>query len=405
MKIGKKLLIILITILAIGFVENASAKVKFAPYYSLEILEGFSIPSKGEYALTLNLTNDMGLLAKIDDKHSVMGFYELKYLGPGFRRQEGDKFTDRFMDHIIVARHQFKINEQYTLKSQLNYMQEFKRTGTNEIWGQGLYDYNKMGIGFTLERIFSDMLTGDAYLGYYTLKFPNYTDLLTEFQTGGENVESSTGKQDHTMYQLGTVAEYGPYKGSLDLILMNYDKQKVIVDSAQSDGTYYSGTLQQDMLITFDISHVRSFMEKIIINPSLSFKIKTSNQNYQHFETATSSVPVRYFGKYYDYNQLVLALPCTLLMSSKWEYFLNIEWDWKMYGSRPPRDSDGNFVSGTQGNTLMIWTTGFTFKPNDITRTTLIYSYQGQTSNMKYEDYLPYNYDGHYIGISFHYLY
>ncbi|MHB9154937.1 MAG: hypothetical protein ACYC5N_04490, partial [Endomicrobiales bacterium] len=59
----------------------------------------------------------------------------------------------------------------------------------------------------------------------------------------------------------------------------------------------------------------------------------------------------------------------------------------------------------TQANDLVILSVGFTLKPNDITRTTFFYTYQTQSSNMKFEKYLPYNYSGSFFGVSFNYTY
>jgi hypothetical protein len=385
---------------------RAIAAVKFAPYYALDVLEGVSLPNKGEGAMSLNLSNDLGLLASINENHSIIGFYELKYTGPGFRREEGEKFTDRTMDHVFVLRHQYnKFLEKYTLESQIDFMDEFKRTGANEVWGRGLYDFERIGLGFFLKRKYSELLSGEASIQFHAMNFQNYTDLLAEFHAGASDAESSTGKQNHMEIQADASAKYGPNRGTLEIILMNYSKQKVIVGNVQPDGSYYSGNLQSDSLITLGASREQKFWNKIFVVPSLTYKIKTSNQNYQLFTEATSSVPVQYEASYYNYSEIDLAFPTTLLLATKWEYFINLEWDWKSYGSRPPRDENGSFVSGTQGDDLFIWSSGFTFKPNPVTRTTVFYQYFGQTSNMKFEKYFPYNYGGHFVGINFNYSY
>jgi hypothetical protein len=321
------------------------------------------------------------------------------------RRQEGEKFTDRAMDHIIITRHHYRFNDEYTLKTQLDYMTEYKRTGSNEVWGKGLYDFNRYGGGLTFERKFNNKLSLSVSQQYHYMDFPNYTDLLAEFQTGGESAETSTGKQNHNLYQTGLALNYGQARFSLDFLLMAYTKQKVVSETVQPDKTYYSDTLQRDTILSAGVRYEQALWKRILLTPELALKAKSSNQNYQHFTVATSSVPVRYIGSYYDYNAAAFSFPCTLLLSSRWEFFCNPEWEWKFYSSRPPRDADNNFVSGTQKNELLVLSLGFTLKPNDITRTSFFYTYQSQVSNMKFEKYLPYNYGAHFFGVNFNYTY
>ena len=382
-----------------------AADLKIAPYYSLSFTEGITVPNKGNWMFSANLVNDLGLIVQPSEKHRIIGFYELKYTGPGFRKQEGEKFSDRAMDHIMVLRHHYNFMPEYTLKTQFDYMTEYKRTGTNEVWCSGLYDFNRAGGSLGLERKINADLKATAQLQYHFLSFPNYTDLLSEFQTGGEDAEASTGKQNHGIIQAGLKATYKDINGGLDVSMLNYQKQKVITDSIQADGTYYSAELQKDMTIAFSADYTRKLWDLLVLTPSLGYKIKTSNQNYQHFTVATSTVPVKYIGKYYDYQELSIVIPVSVMLGSRWEYFFNTEWDWRFYSARPPRDMENNFVDGTQGNSLMIVSTGFTLKPNEVTRTVFYYGYQSQTSNMKFEKYLPYNYDGHSFGISFNYSY
>ena len=383
----------------------AAAGQKIVPYYSLNIMDAVSIPSEGDTMFPLNLTNDLGLMANVSENNNITGFYELKYTGPGFKKEEGENFTDRTMDHVLVFRDEQKLNDKYSLKTQIDYMQEYVRTGANEVWGQGIYDFQRTGAGVFLNRQFGPELSGEVSLQFHTLLFPNYSDLLAEYQSGS-NADSSTGKQNQNVYQLGASAKYGPNSASIGIMLMDYTKQKIITQTVQPDGTYYSGELQKDTLLTLNASREQKIWgDRILVVPSFIYKYKVSNQNYQDFATPTSTVPVQFVGDFYNYTEIDLSLPCTLFLSKKWEYFASFEWDLKSYTSRPPRDVNDVFISGKQANNITIWDTGFTYKPNDVTRTTFFYQYQGESSNMKFEKYLPYNYDGHTIGINFNYSY
>ncbi|PKM92894.1 MAG: hypothetical protein CVU80_00950 [Elusimicrobia bacterium HGW-Elusimicrobia-4] len=397
---------LLISIFPYFHISCLYAEVKVAPYYSLQFAEGAFIPNVGEWNFSVNLLSDLGVIVKPEGKHSYVGFYELKYTGPGLKRQEGEKFTDRTMDHLVVLRHNYKIWENYFLKSQFDYMKEYKRTGSNEIWGTGLYDFSRLGGLVSFEKKFSDELSSNISLQYHFLNFPNYTDLLAEYQAGGENIESSTGKQNHALYQPGFSVNYKANHFTTDIIFQNYTKQKVAVERIQLDGTYYSSDLQKDTIISFSLSHSENLWKKILFSPEISYKIKNSNQNYLHFASIESTETPSYFADYYDYNQFTFSFPVSFILQEKWEVSTSPEFDFKSYTKRPPQDDEGNFLTNKkQRNNQFILTSGVTFKPNSVTRTTVFYTFQNQSSNMKFERYLPYNYTGNYFGIKFEYTY
>ncbi|MCB4791873.1 MAG: hypothetical protein LHV68_08295 [Elusimicrobia bacterium] len=404
--------IIIISILLASSVVGLNAEVKIVPYYSMNVTEGVVLPNKGDMMFGLNLTNDVGLLLSPskESNHRILGFYELKYQGPGMHKVEGEKFSDRWMDHIGLLRYNYYIDKYTSIKIQANHTTEYKRTGTNEVWGKGLYDYDSNGFQFGVGRIFFEKLDTELSVGYSKLDFPNYTDLLYEAQaSSGSTSESSAGKQNHALTQYNLNLKYGQSRVFFAYSLMAYEKQKVITQTTQPDGTLYSSTLQKDAVLTLGADHTHKIHNFLLITPSISWKLKGSNQNFWEFKSSGTSslatIPERYIANYYAYTEYYFGIPCSLLLSKKWDLFYNLEYDWKDYLERPPRDSDGSYLTGKQHNYLFTMSTGFTFKPNAVTRTTLFYTYQKQTSNMKYEQYLPYNYEGNFIGINFNYTY
>jgi len=52
-------------------------------------------------------------------------------------------------------------------------MHELTRTAANEVWGQGLYDFNRYGLAVTVEKKYSDKFTAAVFFGYHQLDFPN----------------------------------------------------------------------------------------------------------------------------------------------------------------------------------------------------------------------------------------
>ena len=81
--------------------------VEVAPYYSFEFSEGLGFPSQESFFFSGNLTNDLGLILRLNPRHSLLGLYELKYIGPGLEREEGREFSERAMDHIFFIQEQY----------------------------------------------------------------------------------------------------------------------------------------------------------------------------------------------------------------------------------------------------------------------------------------------------------
>ncbi|PKN00862.1 MAG: hypothetical protein CVU77_08190 [Elusimicrobia bacterium HGW-Elusimicrobia-1] len=378
---------------------------KFAPYYNLQLTEGISLPSRGDLIFDLNLVNDLGVLARINPEHSVLGFYQIKYTGPGIKRQEGEQFTDRTMDHMFVFRHTWTTPWDMKIKSQFDYWKEFRRSGTNELWGTGLYDMNRVGGLVGAEKVLGEFKVGAA-LQYHSMLFPNYTDLVAEIRSTGDDVTSSEGKQDHALVQVGATAEWNKVKAVLDLTLQNYFKQKTITNVAQADGTFYSGALQQDSITS--IRAGRDFQYGVAgISPEIKWSGRTSNQNYLHFDSVTSTTPAAngFFGNYYSNSQISIALPVIVRITKKWDTFLSWEQEIKSYSDRPARDEDGNFLTDKQSNVSQYVSLGFNNHPNDVTTLTYYYVTQNSSSNMKYEKYFPYNFSAASFGIRFSYQY
>lgn len=396
--------LIIILLFTSSYYSPIFSEVKFAPYYNLQINEGVSFPSRGNWIFDLNLANDFGLIAKINPEHSLIGFYQIKYSGPGIKRQEGEQFTDRTMDHLVVFRHHWDTPLDFKLKSQLDYWKEYRRTGTNELWGTGLYDMDRWGglIGIQ-KKAGAFMLNGTVQ--YHTMIFPNYTDLIAELRvTEGGTAESSAGKQDHALTQVGFSVEWQKTIAAIDFTYQRYFKQKVISETVQSDGTFYTNKPQQDTITTFKIS--RNFETGILtMLPELRYGARGSNQNYHHFENVTSTTSSGYFSDYYSYSQFGFVFPVILAISRKWESFITYDYEQKTYVNRPARNELGDFISDKQLNTVQITSFGFNYKPNPVTKTAFYLTTQKSSSNMKFEKYLPYNYTATSFGVRFSYQY
>jgi hypothetical protein len=381
---------------------QAFSQIEMAPYYNYQFAEGVSVSPDGDLGFLVNLSNDIGTIIKPFEEHRFIGFYSLKYQGPGLKKQEGREFSERYLDHLFVGRHHWHLDGNTVLKSQADILMEKRRSGTNESWEKGLYNFNRYGGSAILDRnIIKDLDTSFSF-GYHFLTFPNYTDMLAEIRSGATDPSASEGKQNHHIFQIGTKGVYSNNAVSLGLFQQFYTKQKVAVDDVQSNGTYYSSEKQRDMTITLDAARQETLSEKTAIAPQLTFMYKNSNQNYQHFEEATSTTPVRFFSDFYDYTELTAGIPFSFAFNKKWSFIFSPELNFRYYIHRPPRDADGDFLfSKKQQRLLGIYTIGFKNRTGESSSSLLFFTFQHQSSNMKFERYITYNYTGFSAGIKF----
>ncbi len=393
----KNKLIILISI-ALFVSGTALAQIEFAPYYNYRFAEGISVSPEGDMGFLINLSNDIGMIIKPFPNHSFIGFYSLKYQGPGLKRQEGRDFSERYLDHLFVGRHHCNIKG-IVVKSQFDVLIEGRRAGTNETWESGLYNFNRYGGSTSLSKKLWEIDWRGSF-GYHFMTFPNYTDMLAELRSGADP-SASEGKQNNHIITLGAKGIYKNNTAALNITQQLYTKQKVAVDTVQGDGSYYSSEKQKDMTVNLAASREQTLSKKTVINPGLTFIYKNSNQNYQHFAEVTSTAPVSFHPDYNDYTDIIIGVPVTLALSRKWSFLFSPEISYKNYLKRAIRDKYGNFLNKKQSRVLGIYTIGFRNQIGESSSSMLFFTLQKQSSNMKFERYLPYNYSGFSVGLKF----
>jgi hypothetical protein len=383
-------------LLLTGVVSLTNAGI--APYYSFQLSEGAYLPSKGNWGLSTNLINDIGTIIKFSDAQTILALYELKYSGPGMKRNEGEAFDQRNMGHMFMFQDNWILSKVLTVKIKLNYDTEWVRTGANETWGTGLYDMTMSGGGIDLElkKWNSKILFN---IKFNQLTFPNYTDLVEEYKAGSE--ETSTGKQNNNMVQIGGGFLADKTKITLNYITQDYLKQYII----DTTGAYSKTDKQKESSVILGISRRENVIKNwLAIEPSFTYRLKNSNQSYLYFETINST-PV-YMGDYYSYAKITFVFPITFLMTKSKSITFAPEFEFTNYATRPPRDTANTVLTAEkQSNVLTMLNFRYDYKPDDITDVTLFYVYQTQVSNMKFEKYFPYNYSGQYFGIKFSYTY
>lgn len=361
------------------------------PYYHYTFYQGYGWGKDKEATFGNSITNDLGCQVVLNEENTLLGFYEMSYQGPGLKEEEGDLFTDRYQDHLLLLSWIRKLREEMTLKGRLDYLKSFTRSGLSERWEDGDYNYDRLGFGLDLLLPFRE---ADFNLAWRIadLSYPNYTYLLGEIDPSYD-----LPRYDHLMSKLYLEAKYPIHpqitpKASYEYIRKGYKNEKV-KDSEDGENTQ---TKQRDSMHTLAFYLPYSARENLTIGLDGKFSFLSSNYNDVKFnatgETITAITP-----SFYDYNSCEFG-PWVRFVAKGMEFGASLSYKIKDYTNRRAEDEDGNFFPDERKQEDKILSLFFdATKPiNKSLSAGLYYGFKDTSSNMKRTGY---NYQNHSLGI------
>jgi hypothetical protein len=380
---------------------------RLSPFYNFGWTESLAMPSQGNFLFGANLGTTLGGRYVLNPEHTVLAAYELVYAGPGLRSTEGQEFTERTTDHSVSLGHLWGFMPGLKLNSRLTYLSEFRRSGGNEPWGEGLYDFRSIGLTEGLAMPLMKGLVGDLNLSLASVKFPNYTDLISEFQMGGTTAEKTGGFQD---YNRITVKPSFKYR-SQGLAWFSWSAQMFEHSKVITDGLVYGTAKQRENIYEIGASwrqaffgKSRGFSTELSLEPAVRVNMKNSNQNFLRFKSL-GTLP-EFQGDYYSYNAYDFSLPIRWTLEDTTMLVFSPEVLKRDYRARAPRDGQGDYILGAkQWNQVVLLNFGVSWQAYQFARWAIGYTYQISRSNNKYDRYLPYNYFGNVVAASLNVTY
>lgn len=368
----------------------------FTPFFDMTLSEAAFLPSEGNIFSGGNMNTQVGLLAKATRKDHLFGLYNFSYAGQGFTPQDSKQFTDRSMSHGFNIEYRRVITDRIRVRPGLSLNREYRRTGANEVWKNGLYNMNSSGGQLAADYTFDEEKNGYVTVQYLfrNVKFPNYTDLLREFQNAGNTAETSGGQQDQAMGQFSVRPGWNRFFAGLTYTVQNYKNQRVVANT----GVYGNGKQRDtDTALDFGFHQTLWIFE---LSPMVSYTMHSSNQNFMLYKFLGDTSP-QFGEKYYDFKELALSVPMDLNITSKWAVGGALNLQRRAYDKRAARDADNNFTTAKQVNTMTTLTASIRKRINEVAMVRLFGSVMVASSNNKFERYLPYNYTGKSFGIAY----
>jgi len=406
-----KIMRIVLMICVVICVNEATAKVSTAPYYYLNTGEALVITTaetEPQYSFSTSICGDFAAFMKIGEKFTLIPFYELVYQGPGLSMQtkEGANFQQQSQEHAVFVKGNYRFSEAMSLNSQVEYVLQLTRTGTNERWADGMY--NLYSFGFD---IYADLALGRTTMkpGFYYVNctYPNYISLL-----GMIDKSLAIPQQDQERYKIYLTGEYAlPNNMFLEYrpayTFKNFKWQKVIDETGVEQGP-----LQQDgiveMGLKLSIPRLKyPYVPGLVMLVDYAFTWYYSNQNSIQTTDTGSIIPNSWMPNFYDYRTHELTPQIYYTLPNKIRLILTLDYSLKDYASRPPQDYLGTWLTDTdqkEYDLTRTLTAGVSF-PLGSFSLGINYVLTSAVSNMKYERYYKYTYDNQTIMVDYTFEY
>lgn len=368
----------------------------FTPFFDMTLSEAAFLPSEGNIFSGGNINTQVGLLSKITQKDHLFALYNFNYAGQGFTPQDSKQFTDRSMGHGFSFEYRRGLTDRIRIRPGVAFNREYRRTGANEAWKNGLYNMNSAGGQLAADYMFDEEKNGYVTVQYLfrAIKFPNYTDLLREFQNAGNTAETSGGLQDQNMSQFSVRPSWNKFFGGLTYTKQGYKNQKVVAASG-----VYGETKQEDTDTALDFGfHHRLWIFEMY--PMVTYTMHESNQNFMKYKFLGDTAP-EFAAGYYNFKELNLSVPVDLNITSKWAIGGAFSIQRRAYDKRYARNEDNDFTTSKQVNTMTTLTGSIRKRINEVAMVRLFGSMIVANSNNKFEKYMPYNYTGNSFGIAY----
>ncbi len=379
----------LFSILVLVFiVSTAKAEFKFIPLFDADIRLAYSsvLESSGGYSGSGWLFFMPAM--KLSDSDYILPVFNVS-VSLSERVIEEDTLFLRRMNNLgsLALKHKFskELEGKISFDTRYNFNMETK----DEPFGKGLYDLYDLGASasISLNSFYNDNPLPLTFgVKYYQRKYPNYTSLAL---TNSTVVSLTAGKEaapkDYNAFVFSTdyktVFSQAFTDISYNLVLKNY----LDAFTRTSQGAI-SNTLRVDAVHYLSASVQLPSAGKTLFGADLDFTLYTSNGSI--FDSGN----LVYNDNYYGFFSLALKPYYSFNLTGDLNAAIFYQILFRNYANRKARTSGGAYTSDNQSDTEN--TIGISFKYPVDKNFSLVagFSYMAVDSNMKYQDFVKYNF-------------
>ncbi|HAM36977.1 MAG TPA: hypothetical protein DEB40_07085 [Elusimicrobia bacterium] len=290
-----------------------AAALEYVPVYNMSFLGGqyFMQGSRGN--LNGNVRAVAAPLLRRDSEWSFLPLYVGEYQGiKGVDDGVGaGTLYQQKMDHkASFAALYTPRGGPWKLKPSLSYKREFLKETRDESWGRGLFDYEKLAMGFEAENLYREPFSYRLGMDIYRIRFPNYQSL--ESNAGTDPQGNPLGRElasrnvlDTYNYQLSASASYPlPYEepvmsltAEYGFLYQDYHDQRLVDARGQLADQSRRDFLQTVSMGATYPRPVQVFGEACRLDSSLAFNFAYNGSNQNTYDASRT----QFVGDSYSY--------------------------------------------------------------------------------------------------------
>lgn len=352
---------------ALGLVSAGASGAEYAPVFNATLLGGQYFYQGSNSNVAGNASVVAGAMIKANERWSLLPTYAGNYQGTKGVTDAvpaGSLFQQE-MDHRASLTGIYSVaGTKWRLKPSASYKYEFLKQTRDETWGHGLFDFEKIAVGFEAENVYKEPFSYRLGLDVYRIRFPDYQSLESQAPTdplGNPLNRAGFNRNVLDTYNTQlTAAGTMPYpasepvlalQGSYSLLYQRFSDQNVIDARDQIGGAGRADYWQSVGGSAGYPRPVRLFDTDCRLDSKLSasFAYNLSNQNY--FDAKTT----QFFADAYSYYSFGMGPSLSLAWGeAKHPTAVSASFSYTrfQYVARQAQDGNGTYTGSRLGQNL-----------------------------------------------------
>jgi hypothetical protein len=348
----------------------------------------------------------LGLIApayKFGERMMFIGMYDGQYTErlELYSDDYGNRGRTGYQRHAFtpMLRIDFGEDSRYSITPSIFYTATWnKDEGQEDDWDKGLYNYRDEGIGldFDMREAFGEYGIFRAGMQYYDRRYPNYQNLLYEWNgvIGDDPTDTYKDEKDYrgiiAMLGYNWIKDSG-FSWAIDysLLYKKFDDKKVL----NSNGIVDQSEKQEDYVHELVLGSWYSFDDiagGLNLGLDFVFRIYDSNENFLYYNGLSWAVNDNYF----DYTSYRI-IPNATYIFEQIPLTATVSYSYKKvdYSDRWALNSKGGIKNDEQWETLHQILVGMTFQLAEKWSVLAQYEYLNGHSNNDYVAVYVYDYE------------
>lgn len=388
--------------LAIASAGSVEA-LEYVPIYNASLMGGQYFFSGTKSNLAGNLSGSVTPVMKFNDRWSLLPTYNFAYNGT---KSVTDPVGSGTLFQQVMG-HRASLTGLYTpagsnwkFKPSVSYKKEFLKETRDEDWGKGLFDYQKIGMGFEAENTYKDPFSWRVGLDSYYVQFPNFQSL--ESKSGVDPSGNPLGREtagtkvlDTWNHQLALSASRPfPYnepkvvvQASYSFLVQMFDDQPVINKQGQPGSDDRSDMIHS---LGMSVAYPKQLgAYRVHSRMGLGFSMDGSNQN------TFDATRAQYVDNSYSYTNFSAGPSVAVGWGpEKRTSWVNASFSYNktQYAGRLAQDGAGTYLGEKQWSDRYLMTLGYSHPMAPNLSLKMQTNFLWATSNMAYERSYRYTY-------------